>query len=751
MKAFVKVFGWMSIAGALLLFPTYSEAGPLGEMRVNLVQGDVQVKIADTGEWVPVSVNMPLVEGDELWVPEGSRAALQTTKGDYVRLDENTALQILRMDLDSYQFHLSEGRVYVLNRAPNRSVLQFDTPDASIRAFGNATFRIDIPGGETDVSVFRGSVQTENGDGTTTIRAGSMLAVGADGYAELSPAPPPDDWQRWNAQRDRIVLARGRSYGYLPEELRSYSSDFEANGRWVNVPEYGSVWTPTVVVTGDWAPYRHGRWVWRGGDYVWIGYEPWGWAPYHYGRWSFAVNVGWFWVPPARGDVYWSPGYVGWVRSGDHVAWVPLAPRETYYGYGDHGRYSTNITNVNINQVRVTNVYRNVNVTNSITVVNQTTFITGRPSSVDRNVVVNVKEDFAKRRNIVVGRPPIKPAATSYIPVVRQIPEAKRPPAAVRKIDAKELRQSRPLVKEPDRSAIRPQAQPRPLEVKKVEKPRAASERAKERQQVLPKERRGPAASQGSPPGSVEQRGKPKEAEPQAKPKPERPQPPPEKVTPEPPQRGGSPGSVEQRGKPKEAEPQAKPKPERPQPPPEKVTPEPPQRGGSPGSVEQRGKPKEAEPQAKPKPERPQPPPEKVTPEPPQRGGSPGSVEQRGKPKEAEPQAKPKPVRPQPPPEKVTPEPPQRGGSPGSVEQRGKPKEAEPQAKPRPERPQPPPEKVTPEPPQRGGSPGSVEQRGKPKEAEPQAKPKPERPQRSPAEKGRPEDKEQEEERGNRR
>ncbi|MDP2658159.1 MAG: FecR family protein, partial [Candidatus Deferrimicrobium sp.] len=363
----------MSIAVALLLFPRYSEAGPLGAIRVNLVQGDVQVKIADTGEWVPASVNMPLVEGDELWVPEGSRAALQTTKGDTVRLDDGTALQILRMDLDSYQFHLAEGRVYVLNRAPKGSVLQFDTPDASIRAFGNARFRIDIPGGETDVSVFRGSVQTENGDGTTTIRAGSMLAVGADGFAELSPVPPPDDWQRWNAQQDRIVLARGKSYGYLPVELRAYSSDFDGGGRWVNVPEYGYCWTPTVVVINDWAPYRHGRWVWRGGDYVWVGYEPWGWAPYHYGRWSFAVSVGWVWVPPARGDVYWSPGYVGWVRTGDHVAWVPLAPRETYYGYGNHGRYSTNITNVNINQVRVTNVYRNENFTNSVTVVNHTT------------------------------------------------------------------------------------------------------------------------------------------------------------------------------------------------------------------------------------------------------------------------------------------------------------------------------------------------------------------------------------------
>ncbi len=572
MKAFVKVFAWMSIAGALLLFPPYSEAGPLGAIRVDLVEGDVQVKIADTGEWVPASANMPLVEGDELWVPEAARAGLQTTSGHYVRLDEETALQILRMDDDSYQFHLAEGRVYVLNRAPNRSLLQFDTPDASIRSFGNARFGIDIPGGETDISVFRGSVQAENDGGTTTVRAGNMLAAGADGYAELSPVSPPDDWQRWNAQRDRMVLARGRSYAYLPAELRAYSSDFDGGGRWVNVPEYGYCWTPTVVAFDDWAPYRHGRWVWRGGDYVWVGYEPWGWAPYHYGRWAFAADVGWIWVPPARGDVYWAPGYVGWVRTGDHVAWVPLAPRETYYGYGNHGRYSTNITNVNITQVQVTNVYRNVNVTNSITVVNQTTFITGRPSTVDRNVVRNAREDFARHRNIVVGRPPIKPVGTSYIPVVRAIPEARRPPAAVRNIDAKELRKSRPMVTEQNRSAFRPQGKPVPLEVRKVETPRPAGEKSRERRQVPPMERRGPAPSQG---------------------RPERPQPPPEKVKPVVPPPAASP--VEQRVTPKEAEPRAKGRPERPQPPPEKVKPVVPPPGAPP--VEQRVTPREAKPE----------------------------------------------------------------------------------------------------------------------------------------------------------
>src|SRR3990172_1426319 len=220
MNAFAKVFGWASIVGGFLLFPAASGAELLGAMRVRLVEGDVQVKITETGEWAPASVNMPLVEGDELWVPEGSLSAIQTNNGADVRLDGDTSVQILRVDRNSFQFSLSQGRAYVLNNAPAGTVLQLDIPDR-----------------ETEVLVFRGIVTAESAGGTTRVRAGSMLVLGSDGYAELSPLPPPDNWQAWNERRDRVAHARGGGYRHLPEELRVYSSDFEENGRWGNVPE----------------------------------------------------------------------------------------------------------------------------------------------------------------------------------------------------------------------------------------------------------------------------------------------------------------------------------------------------------------------------------------------------------------------------------------------------------------------------------------------------------------------------------
>jgi len=177
---------------------------------------------------------------------------------------------------------------------------------------------------------------------------------------------------------------------------------------------------------------------------------------------------------------------VAWVTTPDYVAWVPLAPAELYYGRGYYGPHSVNITNINVNQVNVTNVYRNVNVNNSITVVNRNTFVTGRPVAVNTTAVKNIKDTMFLTRKINVAGPQIKPQASSYAPVVRQIPPAKLPPKAVQSIRVKEFKEVRPLVREQNKSVFNPRVQPRELEVKKIGTPRSLPERVKERRQSQP-------------------------------------------------------------------------------------------------------------------------------------------------------------------------------------------------------------------------------------------------------------------------
>src|SRR4030043_758284 len=96
-----------------------------------------------------------------------------------------------------------------------------------------------------------------------------MVSLGQNTNGEVAPMGPPDDWETWNKTRnDRMFARRGASSSYLPAELSAYSYDFDNSGRRVQVPAYGYVWTPTVVVGASWCPYRKGRWKWRGGGSV---------------------------------------------------------------------------------------------------------------------------------------------------------------------------------------------------------------------------------------------------------------------------------------------------------------------------------------------------------------------------------------------------------------------------------------------------------------------------------------------------
>jgi hypothetical protein len=409
---------------------------------------------------------MPLLDGDAIWVPEGGRAGIQLRDGTYVRLNENSSLEMLSIGNDSFQFYLSLGHAYVNFRGSKGTLFQMDTPVSSTRAYRRAKFRVDVAdNGFTDVSVFKGSVTTEGKNGKTKVAAGNILSIGADTYAALAPLGPADDWERWNSDMDG-KLERRYSSRYLPGELDPYSYDFDEYGKWVQVPDYGYVWTPTVVVGVDWAPYRLGRWTWIGGDYVWVSYDPWGWAPYHYGRWAFTASIGWCWVPPVVGAVYWGPGFVAWVNTPTYVSWVPLAPGEIYYGHGYYGPHSVNITNININTINVTNVYKNAHVTNAVTIVSHDTFVTGR------HVDVNVRENPFLVHKVSVGRPDIAPTKASYMPVVKSIPPSKEPPRPIRQIQVKELRESRPVVKNPAQSVLRPGAALKPMAVTTLKEPR---------------------------------------------------------------------------------------------------------------------------------------------------------------------------------------------------------------------------------------------------------------------------------------
>lgn len=456
------------MASLLLLLPVQAWPADLGNMRISLIEGDAQVKMAESDEWVPLAINTPLRDGDRLWVPQDGRLEINLRNGTFVRLDEYSSLEILTTDKESFQFYMNAGHAYVNFRGGRDAMLQFDTPLSSVRTYEKAKFMIDVAGdSRTEISVLKGLVYAESRSGRTRIASGKVLDISSDGYADLFTLGSADAWERWN--RDRDSRFEDRSYSssrYLPDELESYAYDFEDNGRWVYAKEYGYVWTPTVFVSAGWSPYRHGRWIWVGSDYVWISYEPWGWAPYHYGRWAHVGSIGWCWVPPARGGVYWGPGYVGWVHTPTYVAWVPLAPGDIYYGYGYYGPHSVNIININIRKTVIKHDYRNARMRDAVVIHHNETFRTGKPVS------FRPKDNPFLGEKATFGRPTLPVGKDLTMPIVKEISQTHKPPREIREVRVHELKQERPLVREKHMTVISRDSVQQSMQIRDVQETR---------------------------------------------------------------------------------------------------------------------------------------------------------------------------------------------------------------------------------------------------------------------------------------
>src|SRR4030066_138174 len=158
-KTMKKRITLMIFLAVLFIMPSYSYPADIGAVRLSLIEGDVQIHTEDTSEWVCAVINMPLSEGDRVWVPEEGRAEILLNDGTVLRLRENSALDILRTEDHSFQFYLDTGHAYVNFRGVGGHLLQGDTPVSSIRAYERGIFRVDVPDDRsTDISVERGLV-----------------------------------------------------------------------------------------------------------------------------------------------------------------------------------------------------------------------------------------------------------------------------------------------------------------------------------------------------------------------------------------------------------------------------------------------------------------------------------------------------------------------------------------------------------------------------------------------------------------
>ncbi len=183
-----------------------------------------------------------------------------------------------------------------------------------------------------------------------------------------------------------------------PAPPASYQTFYDAlspYGQWINNPEYGYVWMPSVAP--DFTPYgSNGHWVYTDQGWTWASDYPWGWAAFHYGRWFFEDGYGWMWIPGNE----WAPAWVSWRRSPDYYGWAPLGPQVTINvsnggGYNPPNHYwhfvpqqyvaSPHVNNYVVNQQQNVTIIQNTTVIHNTTI-NNTTI---NNTTINNNTTVN--------------------------------------------------------------------------------------------------------------------------------------------------------------------------------------------------------------------------------------------------------------------------------------------------------------------------------------------------------------------------
>jgi hypothetical protein len=344
-----------------------------GIARISLMSGDVSLQRGDAGVWVAATPNAPVAPGDRISTGPASRTELQLDYANILRLSNQSEANIAGLDRTHIQVQIAQGLAFFSVFKGSEADAEIDTPNVAVHPHGEGEFRIEVNlTGETIVVARKGEADASTSEGSTLLHSGQLITIrGAGTGAQYltADAPPRDQWDNFNVNRDREI--RGAQSWAHVNPYYTGAGDLDAYGHWIYIPDYGWVWAPAVA--SGWAPYRAGRWVWEPYyGWTWVSYEPWGWAPYHYGRW-FLWNSSWVWWPGPLTSFYrpiWAPAYVSFLGFGagrfglsfgfnfgfGSIGWLPIGPCDPFFPW--YGGFSARFAFMDFRRFHDRNYFR---------------------------------------------------------------------------------------------------------------------------------------------------------------------------------------------------------------------------------------------------------------------------------------------------------------------------------------------------------------------------------------------------------
>ncbi|MGB5479343.1 MAG: FecR family protein, partial [Thermoanaerobaculia bacterium] len=326
-----RLFGFI-LAALLTSTTSWAAQDQASYGFVRIIEGRADLMQASSSTEVELVTNYPLMVGDEIRVPYGSRVETLLPDGTYLRLDGDSELSFERLaqsadsedQLSVLRLLQGETQLVLPSDTPSSEAFRVDTLNASIYLQIRGTYRIRTNGTDwSEIVVREGFAEVVTEQGSSIVRSGeqSIVEGATSPLVRVERAGARDELERWGD--DLLAQVDPSDSRYVDPGLAYASAPLADSGHWVSVGGR-SAWRPYVAA--GWRPYHAGWWVHSPSGLTWVSTEPWGWVTYHYGGWDLAPGWGWVWYP---GPVY-TPASVFWYWGPTHVGWVPR-PYYTHY------------------------------------------------------------------------------------------------------------------------------------------------------------------------------------------------------------------------------------------------------------------------------------------------------------------------------------------------------------------------------------------------------------------------------------
>ncbi len=221
---FFHFFGWIVyLCCAVVSFSDPADAKSCEQWvaKAASVQGYVESLRIGESQWRPVKLGDTFCPGDKLRLLENSRAALVLRNQAVMRLNENSSLTLeaLREQKTSL-IDLIKGAAHFFSRQP--SSLEVKTP-YTIAGVRGTEFLIRVDDGGTFLSIFDGSVLTQNKAGSLELTSGQSAMVEAGKAPVLRFVARPRDAVNWALYYPPVVYPASVKTG-VPKTRREAQS-----------------------------------------------------------------------------------------------------------------------------------------------------------------------------------------------------------------------------------------------------------------------------------------------------------------------------------------------------------------------------------------------------------------------------------------------------------------------------------------------------------------------------------------------